>query len=59
MLAGNLGLIMSGRRKERGWKRARGQRRQSVQITGRFKGQRSCAWLELGGVWVEDGSGEG
>lgn len=30
-----------------------------AKITGRFKGQRSCAWLELGGVWVEDGTGEG
>lgn len=58
MLAGNLGLIMSGRRKERGWKRAREQT-VCAKITGRFKGQCSLAWLELGGVWMEDGTGEG
>lgn len=27
-----------------------------AKITGRFKGRRSCAWLELGGLWVGDRS---
>ena len=27
-----------------------------AKIIGRFKGQCSCLWLELGGVWVEDGN---
>lgn len=27
-----------------------------AKITGRFKGQCICLWLELGGVWVEDGN---
>ena len=48
-------MIMSGRRgDEQGWKRVLEQRRLCVKITRGLGAECGFAWLELGGVWVED-----